>query len=768
MMSWLLLLALLQLPGTPTNGRVVVDTIGIPVRPSTVQTAMDTVPDRCSTVTVASRKSGVWSDPAVWGGVFPPFNAKIRVTAGTTVTVDDVFNVAFDCIGVEGVLTFDPTVKTKLIVGTTYVYPGGHLIIGIATAPVQGKAELVIANQPLDFIKDQDQYGTGLLIWGEMKTNGLMKESFIRVATEPLKSATTLQLSQLPVGWQAGDRLVLPDTRHLTNAERNPYIPQWEELTIAGVLGTTVTLTVPLAFDHKGARDGNGVLDFLPHVANLSRNVVIRSETPSGTRGHVWATSRANIDIRYTAFQDLGRTTAAPLDNTVAGQHLGTNQIGRYPLHMHHVMGPAQPLGPNQFTLIGNAIDQGSTRHNYKWGLAIHNSHYGLIQKNAIYNIAGAAIMTEDGSESFNLFDSNFVMRSYSDYANRGDGLGQAVPRQDFGYEASGFWLRGPNNRLRNNVAVNILDNGPDSAYGYKLFQWYLGKIRVPKAPGSDTMVTGQYTLVDGHSLPLLEFSGNEVYGATESGLTWWWLGIDYTTPRAIADSIIKDLKVWNVFNKGLFGYNGSRIVIDGMVMRGSNPTNGACCNTAIFLPDYPEPNFTLKRANIQGMRFGIVPTTITQGAPQTIENSYFRVYDIGIQMVSLYISSNGTESILARHVFVNNVKFDPWPGRPLRSIDMSYGAVYGNSNLTQLDELRVTDYQQLVGQNFDVFYTQQAPLFVMPATTFTSGGDTLLKACPAANLTNQQCRTQFGVSIAGEITTCSVTRPEITGFTCP
>jgi hypothetical protein len=197
----------------------------------------------------------------------------------------------------------------------------------------------------------------------------------------------------------------------------------------------TVTLNAPLQFDHLGARDLNNVLELLPHVGNLTRNVVVRSENANGTRGHFMALQLADVDIRYALFKDLGRTTYVPLDNA-------TNHAGRYPLHIHHLSGPLPtPANGYQFTLIGNAVDGGSVETDWKWGITVHASHYGLIQDNVVYNYNGAAIATEDGSESFNLFDHNFVMRGMGE---PDDVLGQA--RFALGTEGVGFWFRGPNN----------------------------------------------------------------------------------------------------------------------------------------------------------------------------------------------------------------------------------------------------------------------------------------------------------------------------------
>src|SRR6185436_17957970 len=109
--------------------------------------------------------------------------------------------------------------------------------------------------------------------------------------------------------------------------------------------------------------------------------VVFRSQNPAGTRGHSIFVSRANVDIRYAAFVDMGRTTIQRLnitqfssDGKVAS--VGTNQIGRYAIHFHHLFGPATtPANGYQYTLVGNVIERAA-----KWGVTIHNTHYGLVK----------------------------------------------------------------------------------------------------------------------------------------------------------------------------------------------------------------------------------------------------------------------------------------------------------------------------------------------------------------------------------------------------
>src|SRR4029077_13484860 len=103
--------------------------------------------------------------------------------------------------------------------------------------------------------------------------------TFLRLATEPHAGDITLTLSAPVSGWKIGDRLVLPDTRHIKESEVDSSgwvnaVNQWEERTVQAISadGTTLTLNSALQYDHLGARDLNNVLEFLPHVGNLTRN----------------------------------------------------------------------------------------------------------------------------------------------------------------------------------------------------------------------------------------------------------------------------------------------------------------------------------------------------------------------------------------------------------------------------------------------------------------------------------------------------------------
>ena len=309
-----------------------------------------------SRTTVRSVQSGSWSSASTWStGVVPTANQVVHVDPGHVVTIGDTAAVAYT-VAVHGTLRFNPAVNTRLKVTNLMVMgdhgmPGmttnGYLEIGTAATPIAPTvtAELVIANTAIGGgVADPEQFGTGLLNFGKLTMHGTpMTPTWTRVSVEPRAGHTTLTLSDAVTGWRVGDRIVLPDTRHLNFNETDGWVNlqnQWEERTIQAVSGDgrTLTLTAALQFDHLGARDFNNVLEFLPHVGNLTRNVIVRSESAGGTRGHVISVHVADSDIRYALFKDLGRTKYRPLNTT-------TNAIGRYPIHMHHNRGPHPDAG---------------------------------------------------------------------------------------------------------------------------------------------------------------------------------------------------------------------------------------------------------------------------------------------------------------------------------------------------------------------------------------------------------------------------------------
>ena len=670
------------------------------------------VPRICAGPHVTSVGSGAWSSATTWSTrSVPAAGDKVLVTGGTRVTYDAVSDAAINCVDVEGVLTFRTDRNTRMTLGTMTVLETGRLEIGTEAAPIAPTvtAELIIADEPVDTSRDPEQLTVGLVGLGTVRIRGSLKTpTFSRVAAEPLAGQTSLRLEQPVSGWNVGDKLVLPDTRQLRQGERGTnYVPQWEEARVAAVSGDTVTLSAPLGFDHRGARDAAGAVEFLPHVGNVSRNVIIRSANPAGTRGHVIFIAHPDVDIQYALFKDLGRTRMGVLNNVEferdgSVRRVGTNQIGRYSLHLHHAFGPTTtPASGYQFTIVGNAIDDAS-----KWGITIHNSHYGLIQDNVVYNSRGAGIVTEDGTESFNLIAHNFSMRS--------EGSGEFAPRSGYGGatgdpggEGAGFWLRGPNNILRNNVAANV------DVFGYGIAAGALEDVRVPLFKGADTSQAGQYTVIDATETPLLEFTGNEAYGAIQTGVAIGWNGT------------LTNTRVWHASRDAVTAFPTDRLTIDGFTARGDTAVLASAAEnpTGIWFTNYAAKSVRVRNANIQGLRVGVASPFFPHASDEpgrgdgvaTIEDSVFRNY-VGVAVATAYTPPTTTAPI--KKAIVRNSQFEPLTGvrpgmYPPAAISMNYGMAFGDTE--RRDPVIVYDFNKKAGDTFRVFYSLEVPAASAP-----------------------------------------------------
>jgi G8 domain len=710
------------------------------------------IPNFATSPSIVAVAVGDWSNPATWdAGQVPSVTDVVVIPEDVDVTISDVHAIA-DRIVIHGTLRFAADVDTRLRVSTLHVHERGALIVGTQLAPITAEAEIIIRDTPIDFDLDPRQYGTGLLVQGTIRMHGMEKTTFERLAAEPLAGDIQLRFAAPVHGWRAGDRLFLPDTRQtITDGPNrtNDVQSEFAEIVDVSSDGLTVTLAQPLEFNHLGARDGQGVLTILPHAANLSRNVSIESENPHGTRGHTLYTGRADVDIRYAAFEDLGRTTADSIDNTTLDAqgnavHIGTNQIGRYSIHIHHLNGPeANPTNGHQFTVVGSASNGGEDRelHKFKWGLAIHASHYGLIADNVVQGWAGTGLLTEDGTESYNVIDHNFVGRIW----------GTEYIREDVDNEmvmGAGIWIRSVSNYVRNNVVANVFNSGRSAGFVLTNFVDHHG-LKIPVAPGST-----QRKIVDGYALPILQFDGNETYGTAMHGLSVWHVGCwgTYFMNDGSPESWIRGFTAWHYSRIGVYNYPNEGLNFDGLTLFGDfeqlrRGMNGHQYGYAAG--DYAAAGTEIANANIQNNWVGISNSTKSFGQPQSVRDSYLR-NQINVYVESMY--HNGSpESIQPRVIYLGNILFatpsiDFGNRRPVANIIMGY-QTSKNVNVVQTDEVFVTSYNRVAGDDFRVYYHQQLADFVVPK----SEPDRLVGS-PVAGLTNQQNWDLYGIAIAGSI----------------
>ncbi len=710
----------------------------------------DVVPRFAANADFVAIGSGDWSDPSVWNkNRVPGAGATVQIPHGKSISYDVSSRIELDAIEVSGRLDFDPTVNTALWLGELMVMPDGVLTVGTHDQPISPSvlAKIVFTDTADAFGRpintgtvespgiDPQQWGNGLLVFGHVEMVGQEKSSsYMRLKKEPLRGDTVLQLEQAPVGWRAGDILVLPDTNPNWNSSRV------EELVIKSVVGTQVTLQSPLATDHRGVRNASGALQYLPHVGNLSRNILITSENPDGVRGHTAYFASADVHIEYVRFTDLGRTLNSELDSTRFAEDgsvvsIGTNQVGRYSVHLHHLVGPSNPSNTGyQFKLVGNAIDNGQ-----RWGVALHGASYGLVSGNFIYDMVGAGLVTEDGTESYNTIVDNFIVKT----------TGRELFKEGRGGEA--VWLRGPLNDVRNNVVAN----SNRAAFDY--FSQGLPKlIERPQFRGASEEM--DFELYDVRNTPIFNFADNEVY-ASDSAFDSW-------ENQPGQRQYITRLVAWNTNDNNfvLSSYQGNNVVIDGLTIVGD--FSGVSPVRSQQYQPIPESgvqavrqsgNMTIRNSTISGVQTGIETPTLAVER-MVVQNTTIQAYT-GIRVGRMTKGSVTNTDVDREYgaLTIENTRFLRMPENTLQpqqfSIYMDYDtSVDRGSNLLAKNEVFVLQYNGVASQNYQVYYLEQAPNFVVPQSVLVNNPRFDFTASPEPGLTNLQLWQKYGVAIAGAV----------------
>ena len=685
--------------------------------PNPVHGSSFAVASSCRSVT----QPCAWDSPSTWtAGQVPG--------TGTRVIIDGNVQIADDSavarsIGVypDGLLSFATNADTQLRTADLVVFQGGTLEIGTNAAPIAtgSRAEVVFRDVAFDS-SDQEQHLRGLLsLSGTVSIAGHeISESFIRTSSEPQAGTSTISLQQSAstAGWQVGDVIVIPTSRQCPVASET-CTSQTEDRTITAISsdGQTLTLDQPLTFDHPGARSVTGSLDYTPHVINTSRNVILRSENPNGIRGHMLFNGRSDVDMRYAEVRSFGRTNIEDLGSN--------NQKGRYPVHAHHLFGPTSPQANGyQFTFVGNSIDFGSenVQQNRKWGLAIHGSHYGLIDNNVVDNASGAAIVTESGSEAGNLFRENFAVRvvggngARTEDTDPGDGT-------KLGRAGVGYWFNGGGrNFIEQNVAADVAEC--IYCYGFKFDNVRNGELTFPTKQGSIPHMDGGETVL-AETVGLNNVVGNETY-AVPNGLTVWWECSFGDFPVEGCTSRVDDFQVWHHHRWGILGYPVSNMTLSNFVVRGDPTvlTNKYSNVTGLEFSDYMHRNLRIIGADIQNVHEGIALSSMRHERGATgpdvgfnwVEDSYIAATE-GINVYAPASVNNPVSALSPQTSLIRNVKFD-FPSVDLGNQERIHIKVNEFTKFIS-DDMRNTDVRNDVWvYNYDSLPGQDGPdLYVVP-----------------------------------------------------
>ncbi len=224
--------------------------------------------------------------------------------------------------------------------------------------------------------------------------------------------------------------------------------------------------------------------------------------------------------------------------------------------------------------MLGNAVDGGSVETKFKWGITVHGSHYGLIQDNVVYNYNGAAVATEDGSESFNVFDHNFVLRGIGEPNEPGAAEPQDQARMAMGTEGVGFWFRGPNNYVRNNVAANYQNPDDGSRVWVRLPVPLAGQHRGARTSRGPIRSWPPANPPPGTATTCRSCSSRTTKrtGPCRAACTYWWISSLDPQPSAndVLESVVEESDAWNIYNKAVYVYPGQKVTFDGLKIRGN------------------------------------------------------------------------------------------------------------------------------------------------------------------------------------------------------
>lgn len=460
----------------------------------------------CATPVSAQMHATVLPDRITFGADFVPRPLTLPnvKTVATGASFELPADSTWDYLEVAGKVTCSTTHDTVVRFTHFFVLPGGEL----DCAPGTRKVTFVVRDVAIDTAKDPFQWGNGLLNFGKRTMTGATKTPWCEAVGDLAAGATTLTCAAVPVGWNAGDELLIPDTLTPTLAQGAEKTVSQREATVSikSISGGLVTLSKGLDFAHPNIRKPDGTVVLRPRVANLTRSIVIRSENaanPSvGTRGHTADVGMgATWDIRYTQFVQLGRTSNEPLNDFVpATGKIGTNQRGRYALHHHHA-GSSVGSADVGNTLIGNPTTT-------KWALAVHGTSDVLVEGNIAVDFPGAGFVTEDGYEVRNIFRKNIAAYILSTPPATDPATNIALNRP--GAEGVGFWFRGVMQTIEGNEAWN------NYRAGIMFFSQNQPAGLYPSVPGG-MLDTPPNPEVD---LPI-SFKDN-VFGANNSGFEIW------------------------------------------------------------------------------------------------------------------------------------------------------------------------------------------------------------------------------------------------------
>jgi hypothetical protein len=519
-----------------------------------------------TSVTATAAVTGNWNSTSTWvGGALPSAGSIVLIPNGITVTVDGTVVNSILAILNQGVLNFSPTATTSLTVDTIVsgtdnnptTLPWGEIRIGTKATPIASNHTCTITFSNTGTLaaiwpNDWQQLARGLISMGKLTIYGSYIQPWVALGSSITAGDGTVTLSAPPTNWSAGDVLFLPGTNTAN---------QDESVTVTSISGSVVTLTGTCTYSHTLPTYAT-----LP-VINTRRNVLITGTASTTRGGHVMQCHNNDCVIANAAFVNLGRTDkSVHLNNGTFDQNTGigtpgTNQVGRYALHLHRCMWinvtDNDPMIP-----VLNCYQTNSPG----WGFDNHSSNVNF-DSNCCVNNFGACIVNEAGNE-IGLYNNNVAARAVG-VANGAFLEGSRL--NDFGFGGDGFWLQSPGCSMSNNIAFNCQTGyfwyniGLNEGGTLGVCQFWTAYTRYPQDfPG--------VPLLDPEAVSMPLFYKNQAAWCSGNSATISYhqnLGVPIPRPYTVIDTLIADLAPTNLNMNG----DSSRITFQNCTCKGDNST---------------------------------------------------------------------------------------------------------------------------------------------------------------------------------------------------
>ncbi|QDU71711.1 PA14 domain-containing protein [Mucisphaera calidilacus] len=661
-------------------------------------TLMALLPD-AATNTVAVR-SGLWSDPDTWGGALPQSDDVVVIPGGIDIVYDMVSDTSYRGVRVDHGARFEfhTEINTRLVVDTFVAMPGSAFSMGSEDRPIQPdvRAELLI-DPSRGAITDPQLIGRGLLTHGNTTIVGSDKIDFLPLALHPSAGDQTLVLDGRPDGWRVGDILVLTGTTTDPDGSNDDNSRFHDE--VLRVTSITERANQTLVTFHNLTQEADGKLDSLlwdhhppegfddwdltVYAANMTRNVLIQTldadQTLTQQRGHTMFMHSAQVVIRNASFYDLGRSDKnrlvdEPVVNVDGTPGNGTNQRGRYALHLHRL--GAGDLATTPAVVAGNAV-WGSPG----WGIVHHDSHANL-SDNVVFDVVGSAIVAEDGNE-IGTWSNNLTIKTTGDDRPELDfDLSPRVPLFDFGFNGEGFWLQGAGQILMDgNIAAS------SASAGIMLFSNVdaMRSVKIPAAVLEHPEITQGDAAVDAFNVPARGIFDSTVLNAEFGLITWGHmrnqdgeLGFTFglETPAHRLRTTIEDFAFWAIRGDGIFTqYTSQTDFRNGLILgdlddpvayrtgiNGEGRGRGVGSNTA-------SKNLTYDNLHIEGFEIGLrllaegMASADEQHDPSPARNAASRLLNSTIRNVDVPLQIFGafhnTTSIDPHYFVIDNTAFE-------------------------------------------------------------------------------------------------------------